>query len=236
MKAVLTWIDGAGALQTFRWDCTLSRRVRLSAQATTNPVEDGTVVGDHVTFLPIAISLTGLVTNSPIVKSEPDYPTVPGAGLTRSSGAWELLEALYNARKRVAVLTPDRTYEGMVITTLEEAKSQRQGAGLWLTLEFQEMKLVYPESVALPPPVVAKSGLATSALDFKHDLAKQTLRNIERAELEDNRMQQVAEAETMEEARRLATKFQAEDDLADEATVWDPEIPLFNPPTNAPAL
>lgn len=230
MKTILGWIDDAGQYQTFRWDCTLSRRLRVSGQATTSPVEDGSVVGDHVTFLPDAITLAGLVTNTPIVKSPQDYPTVPGEGLTRASGAWDVLEAIFRARRRVSVLMPQRVFEGMVITALEPNDEPKKGPGLWVTIELKEMPLVYPDSVALPPPVTSKSALVDSTVQNNKEWAKQKLAHLEDLAQERERWKTLNECGTSECVHEAAEKFEAEDILADKASVWSGDFGFPTPP------
>ena len=126
-------------------DMSHSRR----ASVTQSPIENGTVVSDHVTLEPARLTISGFVTDTPF------FLTGFNLGAARSSATFHLLELMWESRQPFIVFTPRRLYTNMVIESLTVPESPE--SALRFQCELVEIKQVFSQNVTLPPTAETKA-------------------------------------------------------------------------------
>ena len=146
MSVTLLWIlNGRGVELSL--DATLSETHTLESTATTNPVEDGVAVSDHLRLQPRAVSVQGIIANTPVkLEAGKEYPRGQAG---RASAAYETLRKLRESKQLVTLVTALGHYPNMMMTSLVIPR-ERQGEALQFTAQFRELILVRTQTVQLP--------------------------------------------------------------------------------------
>jgi len=148
-------------------DCTVTETHTATSTVTKHPVESGSNITDHIRPEPVQLSITGIVSDTPIGAREvqraieiggvsvqikqQETPTSP-TGFGRA--AWSKLDAMRLAAKPVTVLTRDKKYESMAIVSLTVPKEAKTGGALYFTAQFEQVRIVFNRSTKV---VVAKA-------------------------------------------------------------------------------
>ena len=134
---------------------------------TEHPVESGANITDHIRPDPVQLSITGIVSDTPIgsrqvqrsievggasVQVTQQEPPSSATGFGRA--AWAKLDAIRTAAKPVKVVTRDKTYESMALVSLSVPKEAKTGGALYFTAQFKQVRIVFNRSTKV---VVAKS-------------------------------------------------------------------------------
>jgi hypothetical protein len=112
-------------------------------QVTDNPVESGVVVSDHAFMLPVHLSISAGVSDSPLADS--------GLGLygsnSRSIKAFDLLTTLQRSAEPFDVQTGLRLYKNMVCTNLKTSQDKDTAGVLVFTADLREVIIVNTQTV-----------------------------------------------------------------------------------------
>jgi len=119
-------------------DVTIREEHRFSSRVTNYPIEDGTIISDHIINEPDVLVLVGLVSDTPLSIFAP---------FNRSIDAFNRLIALHQSRQPVTVVTGLKVYQNMAITVLDVPRDVKTGQSLTFTIELQ--RLVIDTSVRL---------------------------------------------------------------------------------------
>ena len=139
-------------------------RHKLRAALASEPLEDGAEVSDHVSQLPVELSLEGwvsdlaepiggavirrdptadaltaLVASGEIGANEVTIPSRFGIEAGNAVSAWEALRDINRRGTAVEVVTPWETYPEMVIIRLD---AQQEGRGMTFTMRLYEVRRV----------------------------------------------------------------------------------------------
>lgn len=166
-------------------DCTVTETHTATSTVTKHPVESGSNITDHIRPEPVQLSITGIVSDTPIGAREvqraieiggvsvqikqQETPTSP-TGFGRA--AWSKLDAMRLAAKPVTVLTRDKKYESMAIVSLTVPKEAKTGGALYFTAQFEQVRIVFNRSTKV---VVAKAPKSHK----KQDTGKQPTAELE---------------------------------------------------------
>ena len=123
-------IDGIGVVAI---DVRLSESHDFESTVTSFPVEDGSVISDHILVTPFTVSVEGLVSNSPL--SESENVTVG----RRSDNAFEMLLSANRQKKMVTLLTSLAVYRG-VLTNISFPKDASTGDAILFRATVKEIK------------------------------------------------------------------------------------------------
>lgn len=140
-----------------------SSAISFTATPSENPVESGGTITDHIVKGPPSISLSGLVSDSPITSvpatqaaTQGDSAEQIGPG-TRSLSAYQALYRAWDKGLALTVITEMGIFEDMVITSLQFPRDRdRGGNAVWFSLELTHVVVVESLSATLPPDVIAK--------------------------------------------------------------------------------
>ena len=148
-------------------DCTVTETHTATSTVTEHPVESGSNITDHIRPDPVQLSITGIVSDTPIgskqvqravsvggasVQVTQQEPPSSATGFGRS--AWAKLDAIRTAAKPVKVVTRDKTYDSMALVSLSVPKESKTGGALYFTAQFKQIRIVYNRTTKV---VVAKA-------------------------------------------------------------------------------
>ena len=148
-------------------DCTVTETHTATSSVTSHPVESGSDITDHIRPEPLQLSITGIVSDTPIGSKQINRAISAGGtsiqirqletptsatGFGRS--AWAKLDAIRVAAKPVKVVTRDKTYESMALVSLSVPKEAKTGGALYFTAQFKQVRIVFNRSTKV---VVAKA-------------------------------------------------------------------------------
>lgn len=115
---------------TIDLDITITEQHRFNSRVTTYPVENGTIVSDHIINEPDVVVLQTLVSDTPINILSPR---------NRSIDVFNRLIEIHQRREPVTVITGLKVYPSMAITSLEVPRDLRTGQALTFTIELQRI-------------------------------------------------------------------------------------------------
>lgn len=113
-------------------DAVLDENYQYNARVTNYPVENGQIVSDHIINDPFTLSLSGVVSDTPLAILSP---------FNRSIDAFDRLIRVYENKERVTVITGIKVYTDMVMTSLSVPRNVFSGQSLTFNIELQRMIL-----------------------------------------------------------------------------------------------
>ena len=125
--------DALSSLDLVVFDTMISETHRFNSRVTTYPVENGTIVSDHILKLPVTVSLAGFVTDTPL-----SFLNIL-ASFNRSADAFNKLVNLYEDRTVFRVVTGLKVYENMTIVALDVPRTVKTGQTLTFNIELQQI-------------------------------------------------------------------------------------------------
>jgi hypothetical protein len=126
---------------------------------TENPVELGAPVSDHIQQKADKLTITGMITDSPL---DPDaaaqFPGTIGNGLysARLQTHFEWLRELVALKAPLIVYTRYKTYTDMALVSCNIARTTGTGEALPFTLQFMHIRMVATQTVDVPPGISKK--------------------------------------------------------------------------------
>lgn len=122
-------------------DAAESEAPSFSNQITENPVEDGTVITDHINQNPLTLELNVIITG--------EYEGSP-------QEKYERLLEIRNNREIISVIGALQVYENMAISEINLEKSAENAKGYSGTISFQQVRFATAETITveIAPPVI----------------------------------------------------------------------------------
>ena len=140
-------------------DAVLDESHEWSAEATSNPVEDGAPVTDHVIEQADKLSIRGVVTDAPLNASSSILGFIGGGSAdNKTQTVFDLLDTLIKKREVLTVYTKHKTYSDMVLTNVTIPRSAGVGEAIEFRAEFIHIRKVATQTVDVPDGVSAKPG------------------------------------------------------------------------------
>lgn len=130
--------------QVARYARAIKATVREEAKLMEHPVEDGSTVADHKVIQPVEIELS-------VITQGPDAKTV-----------YDELVKLYKASDLLSVVTKVGVYDSMVIQAMPHEETPDMIDVIAVAVRLKEVKLVKPQTGALPAKKVSKAGDAST--------------------------------------------------------------------------
>lgn len=161
-------------------DANLEETHEWSAEATTNPVEEGSPVTDHVIENADKLRIRGFVSDATMdsVFSERGLSRVAGIFNGKSiaspaQGVFDALNTLIKKRETVTVYTKHKVYTDMVLTDVNIPRAASNGEAIEFTAEFIHIRKVSTKTVDVPKGISAKKdGKAGKAMQKKSESGK----------------------------------------------------------------
>lgn len=145
---------------TLTLDLLIQEEEDLPNKVTMYPVENGSPAADHVVTEPVALTITGFVTNAPI-RAHPGTvdstarvtrqgeDQLVGEDINFAELALEYLRKIRLARETVTVRTKRGTWDNMLVQRVSRSKSRETGDALVFTIylvEFRTVKLLFVDA------------------------------------------------------------------------------------------
>lgn len=162
------------SLGNIELDANLEEGHEWSAEVTTNPVEFGSPVADHIIEQPDRIKIRGFVTDSPLNASASIlglFNLTPVENKTQP--VFDLLNALIKSKEVITVYTKYQIYTDMVLTSVTIPRAPNVGEAIEFTAEFIHIRKVSTQMVDVPPGInQKKEAKSNKALGRKTDPSK----------------------------------------------------------------
>lgn len=146
MATFIRYTTSSGRSDTLPVDATMARETAKAVEVTKFPIEDGSVVSDHAIRAPDTYRMDGMITNTPTLPAE----WVEGLYDHFWQGARDVLEGILERKGVTTIITPDRTYEDMIMTDLRFPEDSSTGDALRFSCSFERLIRVSSQTVQLP--------------------------------------------------------------------------------------
>lgn len=118
------------------FDTMVTEEHRFTSRVTYFPVENGTIVSDHIINQPDVVILSGLVTDTPLNIFAP---------FNRSIAAFNALLQIHERREIINVVTGIKIYRNMAITSLDVPRTVKTGQTLTFNIELQ--RIIFDDTI-----------------------------------------------------------------------------------------
>lgn len=140
-----------------QFDASVDETHVTASEATTHPVETGGEVSDHIRRLPTEITITGQVTDTPIVylastNARSPLTTSNAQDRNRVDTAYAELRRAQADGELVTVATSLIDYTNMAILSISVTRNAKKGKILEATINLREILITNSQSVDLPSP------------------------------------------------------------------------------------
>ena len=122
------------------------------------PVEGGYSVTDSIILKPMPLNMTLIVSSTPVT-----WRARHGYNPSRVQDVIRQLEGLYFQKEPVTVITPDRVYQNMAITSIEIKKSLEDGNSRVIPISFQEIQITESATTTIPDSYGRSGATGTNA-------------------------------------------------------------------------
>ena len=138
---------------TLKFDLLLSEDHNFDNTVTEHPVEDGSIIADHIQNELENGSLTGLISNFSI--------QVEGITGNRAQDAFEILVDLWKSKQLFTITTIHRTYTDVGILSMPISRDTESAESIIIQCSFRKVNVVKLQSVVIEAEINL-SGLNTS--------------------------------------------------------------------------
>ena len=134
-------------------DAVVAESTDYKVTVTEHPIEDGSVIADHVRDEPDELSIDGIVTSTPASILDAAAALATGQ-FNRHEDAWGWLYAYLKTHALMTVTTSIKTWENMVIASLKRTRSADVGEALSVSIKLKQITKVVAIEVGVPtrPP------------------------------------------------------------------------------------
>lgn len=138
-------------------DASISETHVGRVEVTDHPVEQGAAVSDHARVLPETLTLEGFVSNTPLPVSNGaltrrnslgvEFDSRSEMDLSRAGQAYTDLVRLKNAGELFSIVTMLRSYDNMLMTSLDVPRDAATGDGLRFSASFKQVRVAESRTV-----------------------------------------------------------------------------------------
>ena len=130
-----------GALEL---DALVSENTSLKSQITEYPIEDGSVISDHISQESETLSLEGVITGTGTLFNI-------AAGKSKLIAAKEALRTLHKNRELITIITGVDVYEDFAIESCDINRNNKDGEQFSVNLELKKINKVTLRTEEIPP-------------------------------------------------------------------------------------
>lgn len=131
---------------TLQCDCIVEHTTEFNSSVTEHPIEGGFVIADHVAREPMKLSLTAIITPTPVSY----FRIMGGSNPDRLGEAASYLEQVHLAGEPITIVLPDGIYDSMVMTSCPLPRNVQDGFCYRLALEFTHVTVVSQKTEEIP--------------------------------------------------------------------------------------
>lgn len=127
-------------------DCVVDHITSFDSSVTEHPIEGGFVIADHVSRQPMKLSVTVIITPTPVSY----FRIMGGSNPDRLGEASAYFEQVHLAGEPITIVLPDRICENMVMTSCPLPRNVQNGFCYRLGLEFSHVTIVSQKTEEIP--------------------------------------------------------------------------------------
>lgn len=127
-------------------DCIVDHVTAFNSSVTEHPIEGGFVIADHVARQAMRLSLTAIITPTPVSY----FRIMGGSNPDRLGEAASYLEQVHLAGDPITIVLPDGIYDSMVMTSCPLPRNVQDGFCYRLALEFTHVTIVSQKTEEIP--------------------------------------------------------------------------------------
>lgn len=131
-------------------DVVVESEFTLESEVSEYPVEDGFVISDNVTQKPIKLSLVVMISPMPVTW----YENFKEINQDRVSSAIDEFYKIYEAREPITIVTSQKVWENMVMTSCPIRRSKEDGIAFKGAIDFMQVKKVNTKTEEIPAEYV----------------------------------------------------------------------------------
>ena len=131
---------------TLQCDCIVDHVTSFNSSVTEHPIEGGFVIADHVARQAMRLSLTAIITPTPVSY----FRMMGGSNPDRLSEAASYFEQVHLAGEPITIVLPDGIYNDMVMTSCPLPRNVQDGFCYRLALEFVHVTIVSQKTEEIP--------------------------------------------------------------------------------------
>lgn len=173
MAVTLTFKKTKAKLGAIVLDASVSETHTAEVEITEHPVERGANIVDHKRPKPDAVTIEGLVSNTPLpepsdalvqqTQGNVTFDSASRLQATRASTAYQDLLDLKDSETLFTLVTALRTYEDMAIKTLTVPRDARSGQTLRFSAQCVQVRTVSNRTVKVVPKATKKVDVGKKA-------------------------------------------------------------------------
>lgn len=164
-------VDDETGTSVFQFDATVAENHEYSAEVTRHPVERGIDISDNVEIEPFKLTITGIVTNTPIDPVSIVRQNTGLQGESRVRDVWDAITEFFATKRVISVVTGLKVYDNMVISAVRTPRGEPR-QDIRPTIELEEIR--FADTVLVPiPPDILRADVADSG-QSKNDLGQQS--------------------------------------------------------------
>lgn len=138
------------------FDVTMDEAHEWTNDVTTNQVEIGAPVTDHIQPQPDRLTITGMISDSPLnLEIQSEISALNGTD-ERAQTAFDFLRKMHEKRILLTVYTKHKVYADMALASCNIPRSAGIGMAVNFTLQFMHVRLVSTQTVDVPPGISRK--------------------------------------------------------------------------------
>ena len=127
-------------------DCVVDHITSFDSSVTEHPIEGGFVIADHVSRQPMKLSVTVIITPTPVSY----FRIMGGSNPDRLGEASAYFEQVHLKGEPITIVLPDRICENMVMTSCPLPRNVQNGFCYRLGLEFSHVTIVSQKTEEIP--------------------------------------------------------------------------------------
>lgn len=141
-------------IDTVELDAAITEKHSAKVEITKHPIEEGANPTDHARLLPFQISVDGMLTNTPLgaevraargVTTSAQTSTGAAGAAGPAQRSMAALEKIRVDRRAVTVVSDFRTYQNMLITSIEVPRDAKAGEAIRFSIAMEEIRFVKSE-------------------------------------------------------------------------------------------
>lgn len=120
---------------------------------TTNPVENGSPISDHIIDQPDTLTITGMISNAPIIGLVNEVSGLIDGSLSGQdyvAQAIDILDALRKSKQLVTIYTRYKTYTNMVLQSGNIPRTPDNGDAVVFTIQALNIRIVTSQKTTIP--------------------------------------------------------------------------------------
>lgn len=143
-------------------DASVEEIHRKTNVVTDHPVEEGVNIVDHIRHLPDEITISGVVTDTPLYILPSLFAPNPvdnrATTQDRAGQGYDELERIMNDGELVEVITTLRQYDSMHPTSFEVTRNAQTGNVIDFRMALRQVKTAVAEELSVPDPADPSNG------------------------------------------------------------------------------